>query len=199
MFQDKVPGYPDNKMTLGRYLGPATVTGSALPAKILKANGQFVCRTMLRHLNDTELQNSFHQNECQEFDTSIGTHLGSAAAIEDFDTKDLTPDPTYFDITHIIDPDYGDAEITLEMSNNHLTTEIMLPRGAIVKGRVTVHKRDQDGNSVGLTNSNLTLDTCSCIVDFDNGNQTEITTNLIAESLYSQCNPDGVQPVCPTG
>ena len=39
MFRDKVPGYPDNKMTLGRYLGPATDTGSAFTSKILKANG----------------------------------------------------------------------------------------------------------------------------------------------------------------
>jgi hypothetical protein len=30
MFRDKVPGYPNNKMTLGRYLDPATDTGSAL-------------------------------------------------------------------------------------------------------------------------------------------------------------------------
>jgi hypothetical protein len=45
MFRDNVPAYPDNKMTLGRYLGPATDTGSALTSKILKANGQFVCRT----------------------------------------------------------------------------------------------------------------------------------------------------------
>jgi hypothetical protein len=45
MFRDNVPAYPNNKMTLGGYLGPATDTGSALTSKILKANGQFVCRT----------------------------------------------------------------------------------------------------------------------------------------------------------
>jgi hypothetical protein len=38
MFQDKVPGYPNNKMTLGRYLGPATDMGSALTSKILAGN-----------------------------------------------------------------------------------------------------------------------------------------------------------------
>ena len=47
MFWDEVPGYPNNKMTLGRYLGPATDTGSALRSKISKAIGQFVCRTMV--------------------------------------------------------------------------------------------------------------------------------------------------------
>ena len=65
----------------------------------------------------------------------------------------------------------------------------------MVKGCVTMRKRDQDGNPVGLANSNLILDTCSYIVDFDDGNKTKITANLIAEPLYSQCDPDGNQYV----
>jgi hypothetical protein len=36
MFWDNVPSYPDDKLVLGRYLGPAINTGSALTAKILK-------------------------------------------------------------------------------------------------------------------------------------------------------------------
>ena len=121
MFRDKVPGYPDNKMTLGRYLGPATDTGSALTAKILNANGQFVCRATLQHLNDTELQSSVHQKEGQDLDTSIDTHLGLAATAGDFDAEDLTPNPTCFDDTHISNPDYGEAEITPKTADNYLT------------------------------------------------------------------------------
>ena len=55
MFRDNVPTFPDNKLILGRYLGPATNVGSALTAKILKSNGQTVCRSTLGHLNDEEL------------------------------------------------------------------------------------------------------------------------------------------------
>ncbi len=36
MFRDNLPTFPDNKLILGRYLGPATDVGSALTAKILK-------------------------------------------------------------------------------------------------------------------------------------------------------------------
>jgi hypothetical protein len=127
MFRDNVPAYPDNKMTLGRYLGPATDTGSALTSKILKANGQFVCRTTVQPLNDDELQSSVHHQECRDFDQSILTHLGPAATAADFEAEDLTPDPAYFNDAHIIDPDYGDAEITPEMGDNYLTAELMLP------------------------------------------------------------------------
>ncbi len=63
----------------------------------------------------------------------------------------------------------------------------------MVKGRVSACKRDQDGNSVVLANSNPILDTRSCIIDFDDGDQTKLTTNLMAESLFSQCDPDGNQ------
>ena len=177
MFRDEVPGYPDNKMTLGCYLGPATDTGSALTPKILKANGQFVCRTTVRPLNDDELQSQVHQKERQDFNKSIETHLGPSATADDFEAVGLTPDPAYFDDTHIIDPDYGDAEITPELGDNYLTAEIM------------------DGNPVGLANSNPLLDTRFYIVDFDDGDQTKLTANLIAGSFFSQCDPDGNQYV----
>ena len=108
----------------------------------------------------------------------------------------MTPDPDHFDDSDPIDPDYGDAEITPEMGDNYLGAEIMLPRGGtLVKGRVAARKRDRDGNPIGLANSNPILDTRSYIVHFDDGDQTELTANMIAESLYSQCDPDGHQYV----
>ncbi len=63
MFCDNVPSFPDNKLILGRYLGPAIDTGSALTAKILKPNGIFVCRSTLRHLTDEELHCPVHGHE----------------------------------------------------------------------------------------------------------------------------------------
>jgi hypothetical protein len=192
MFRDNVPAYPDNKLTLGQYLGPATDTGSALTTKILKANGQFDCRTTVRPLNDDKLQSSVNQKERQDFDQSILTHLGPAATADDFEAEDLTPDPPYFNDAHIIGPDYGDAEITPEMGDNYLTAELMLPQGGtMVKGRVSARKPDRNGNPVGLANSNPILDTRTYIIDFDDGDQTQLTANLIAESLFSQCDPNG--------
>ena len=104
----------------------------------------------------------------------------------------MTPDPDHYDDTNLIDPDYGNAEITLEMGDNYLSAEIMLPRGGtMVKGHVAVRKRDRDGNPIGLANSNPILDTRSYVVHFNDGDETELTANMIAESLYSQCDPDG--------
>ncbi len=72
----------------------------------------------------------------------------------------------------------------------------MLPNGGVlVKGHVTLHKHDRDGNPVERANDNPILNTRSYIVKFDDGDQTELTANMIAESLYLQCNPDGNQYV----
>jgi hypothetical protein len=90
--------------------------------------------------------------------------------VQDFPEENLTPDPDHFDETDLIDPDYGDAEITPEMGDNYLSAEIMLPRGGtMVKGHVAACKRDRDGNPIGLANSNPILDNRSHIVHFDDG------------------------------
>jgi hypothetical protein len=142
MFRDNVSAYPNDKMTLDGYLGPATDTGSALMSKIFKANGQFVCRMTVRPLNDDELQSSVHQRERRDFNQSVFTHLGPAATADDFEAEDLTPDPAYFNDAHIIGPDYGDAETTPKMGDNYLSAELMLPRdGTMVKDRMSACKR----------------------------------------------------------
>jgi len=147
MYRDNVLSYPDDKLILGRYPGPATDIGSALTAKVLQLNGQFVCQSTLRHLTDEELQSSVHLDKRRQFDESVATHLGPTSTVQDFPAENLTPDPDHFDDSDPIDPDYGDAEITPEMGDNYLSAEIMLPRGgAMVKGRVAACKRDRDGN-----------------------------------------------------
>ena len=97
-------------------------------------------------------------------------------------------------ITSHIDPDHGDLEVTPEMGDNYIGAEIMIPRGGVLsRGQVTRQKRDADGNPIGQSHTNPVLDTRSYIVEFDDNNQTELTANLIAESMYAQCDPDGNQ------
>jgi hypothetical protein len=156
----------------------------------------FVCRSTLRHLTDEELNSSVHKNMRCKFDESIEHHLGLAALPQDFPAEDSTPDPTYYDDTNATNPEFGDAEVTPETGDNYLSAELMLPKGGVlVKGHVTARRRDRDSNPVGHANDNPILDIRSYIVDFDDGDQTELTANVIAESLYSQCDPDGNQSV----
>ena len=139
-----------------------------------------------------DLQSSVHLDKPHHFNESVATHLGPASTVQDFPAKNLTPYPDHYYKTDLIDPDNGDDEITPEMGGNYLSAEIMLPRGGtMAKGRIAARKHDQDGNPIGLANSNPILDTRLYIFHFDDGDQTELTANMIAESLYSQCDPDG--------
>jgi hypothetical protein len=166
-------------------------------AKILKSNGVFVCRSTLRHLTDEELDSPVHRGmRCKFDESSIEHHLGLAVLPQDFPAEDLTPDPTYYDDTNAMNPEYGDAEVMPKIGDNYLSATLMLPKGGVlVKGPVTSRKRDRDGNPVGRANDNPILDTRSYIIDFDDGDQTELTANMIAESLYLQCDPNGNQYV----
>jgi hypothetical protein len=156
----------------------------------------FVCRSTLRHLTEEELDSSVHKDMRHKFDESIEHHLGPAALPQDFPAENLTPDPTYYDDTNAMDPEYDDAEVMPKIGDNYLSAELMLPKGGVmVKGRVTARKRDRDGNLVARANDNPILNTRSYIVNFDEGDQTELTANMTAESLYLQCDPDGNQYV----
>jgi hypothetical protein len=132
----------------------------------------------------------------RKFDESVEQLLGPAAVLQDFPTEDLTPDPEYFENTNAIDPDYGGAKIMPEKGDNYLSAKLMLPKGGVMgKGHMTAQKQDQDGSPIRLANDNPILHTQYYIVDFDDGDQTELTANMIAESLYLQCDPDGNQYV----
>ncbi len=127
MFRDNVPTFPDVKLILGQYLGPATNVGSALTAKILKSNGQIVCRLTLWHLNNEEIHCPIHQEMCRVFDETIANSLGPNATDQDFPAEDLTPDYNFYDDDHDLDPDHGDLEVTPEMGDTYLNTEITVP------------------------------------------------------------------------
>ncbi len=118
MLRDTVPTFPDIKLTLGRYLGPATNVRSALTTKILKSNGQTVCKSTLRHLNNEENHCPIHQEMRRVFNESITHHLGPNATEQDFLAEDLTPDYDIYDHDHDLDPDHGNLKVTPEMGDN---------------------------------------------------------------------------------
>ena len=54
---------------------------------------------------------------------------------------------------------------------------------------------DSDDNVIGHANENPILDTRGYIVEFEDGEQAELSANTIAQSMYAQCDPDGNQYV----
>ncbi len=170
-------------------------TREALITKILKSNEQFVCQLTLRHLNDDELNCLTHAKTCKAFDASVYEAIGLAATKNDIPAEDLTPDyEAYNENILAFDPDFGNIEVMLETGDTFVGAEILLPcGGTMTKGRVTAQKRDADGNLKGAENDIPILDTREYVVTFDNGDMTKLNANLIAQSMYAQCDPDSNQ------
>ncbi len=121
------------------------------------------------------------------FNETITYHLGPNATEQDFPADDLTPDYDFYDDARDLDPDHADLEVTPEMGDNYLSAEISAPRGGtLAKGHVISRKRDTEGNPIGLANTNPILDTREYTFTFDDGDETVLNANLIAEAMYAQ-------------
>ena len=196
MFLDNTSLYPEDKRTLGRYLGPALDIGSSMCYKILKADGNFACRTTVRPLTLKELADPSHIKLREDFNTHIADRLGAAPTKTDFDPSDLTPECVYYEDDDSPFQEGSPDEIlpTPEGSDNYVNVEIMLPRGdEMAMGRVTKRARDPDGNAMGTAHANPILDTRQYIVQFNDGDEAELAANVIATNMYAQCDPDGNQ------
>jgi hypothetical protein len=219
MFRDgPATGYPNEKMTLGRWLGPSRDVGTLLTAHILKQNGDVVPRSTFRALTDEELTEPDHTERRRQFDEEIERRLGPGSTPDDFQDVAATPEFEYYEDDadllagaignfegQIGSPDVPPEEIepieleppTPELNDNYVGVDIMLPRGGVMtRGRVVRRKRDREGNLIGRTADNPINDTRRYEIEWlDDGDVTELTANVIAESMYAQCDPDGNQYV----
>ena len=84
MFLDNVTSYPEDRRTLGRYIGPAIDVGSFLCYKILKTDGNISWWTTVSSLTLKELVDPSHIKQRDGFITHISDRLGSASTKMDF-------------------------------------------------------------------------------------------------------------------
>ena len=194
--------FPEEPFRLGRYLGPSIGVGPAQTARILIANGEVLDRSTFRSLTPAEIENEELSHERKAFRKSVEARWGPKATEADLEVDDLglLPTPTnhsYFDDLQSADtfPDLKEElpEIpTPEAEDTYVNAEIMLPRGdGFARGRVVKRKRGIDGEVIGRANTNPILDTRLYEVQFPGGEVTELTANVIAQSMYAQCDADG--------
>ena len=82
-FRDTSEAFPNDKVVLGRYLGPSIDVGPALTAKILKMNGTIVYQSTYRGLNDDE-RNSAIEQAMRDFDDQIRSKVGPGTSTDSF-------------------------------------------------------------------------------------------------------------------
>ena len=86
--------------------------------------------------------------------------------------------------THMPDVD----NITPEAMRNYISAEKMIYHvDTMAQGRVRHRKRYVEGNAIVRSNSNPILDTQSHEVEFEDWIMITYSENVIAESMYAQC------------
>ena len=79
-----------------------------------------------------------------------------------------------------------------EVGDHYIGAEMLLPRGdQMARGYVEARSRDANENVMGRSHTNPILDTRMYQVEFAGGEVTELTANVITESMYAQCNSEG--------
>jgi hypothetical protein len=154
MFHDTVNTivFPDDKFTLvGRYLGPATDVGSALMAKMLKQNGQYVCRLTLCHLTPKPKETlCMAQIAAQShFNKMIIKRIGRKTDPGDVPSEDLTPEYKNY-CGHTIEEGQDntykeglpndnnlDPLPTPEVGDSYISAEVLLPMGGVLAVPIT--------------------------------------------------------------
>ena len=77
------------------------------------------------------------------------------------------------------------------MIDHYIGDEILLPRGGqIARGHVVECCHVANGNVMGRAHANPILDTRMCQIEFAGIKFTELTANIVVESMYAQCDTD---------
>ena len=88
--------YPDDKMEMGRYLGPAIDVGNAMTYKIFLPYGNYVCRLTVRTWKSVEEANPVFLADREKYMSQVQEALGAACTVEDFEDSELTPEFDYY-------------------------------------------------------------------------------------------------------
>lgn len=196
-FRDTSVGFPEPKEILGRDMGPALDCGSAMTRKVMKANGQYEKRTSVRALTHDEWHSETEKAARKAFMESLHKKLGQPYRHEeiqsnpDLQTPEFEPYQDDEEEPHQV-PDIDEEEAGAY--DQYIGAEVNLPIGGqVLTGRVKERKRDREGNLIGKSHSNPVLDTRTYEVQFPDGQAAEYSANMIAESMFAQCDLEGNQ------
>jgi len=201
MFRDTSVGFPEDKMVLGRDLGPAIDIGPAMTRKILKQNGQIVYRSTVRPLTPDEWKDEDMKRRRVEFDEHVHKVLGDPLALEDLKVDPDLADMDTPSYDRYADDDDGEGQTIPDIDDaspdthdRYVGAEVELSIGdSVMSGKVVRRKRDPDGIPKGRAHSNPILDTRTYEVEFPDGQIAEYSANIIAQNMYSQCDSEGNQ------
>jgi hypothetical protein len=196
LYHDSAISFPEDKLVLGRWLGPSIDIGPAMTGKILKENGNTRHVSTYRPLTKDEYHDPVKIEQMKQYTIQIHEALGPAAEESDFEDE-------FEEFVTPINKPYKDKDTKpFEVQDRdeyqdfdaYIGAEVLLPHEDSMRtARVRERKREADGSLKGTSHIDVMFDTRAYILEFPDGAEAEYTANIIAENMYAQCNADGEQ------
>ena len=188
-------GFPGETKQVGRWLGVAENCTDEMAFLILGAKGLVVIRKSVWSMTADELRTPTIIEDIRAFDETF-PHLYD---LEDTTTDEL-PEHDLFrtdddEVEQAALPEDEPVELhdyTPEELDEYINAELMVSQGGErMKARVIKRQRDMADNLIGKRHSNPILDTREYLVEFADGSSDTLATNVIAENMYAQVDPEG--------
>ena len=130
----------------------------------------------------------------RQFNVAIDEKISPNEFAKDFGDMSLEKTPTFDkyednSIQETMNEPLEEIETTPDLSTDvYLNTYIVFPRGERLSwAKVVRRKRDVDGNTIRQENKNPIIDNYQYEVEFNDGEVTGITENVISDWMYARC------------
>ncbi len=182
--------FPQDRRKLGKWIGVAHRVGQALCYYILTENGKPIVRSSIQPVSHVEWSKKDVKDSVRALNQRIIEEIGEV------ELPDLLVElQDTYDVFEPVEPEACKPEIedyTPEAYDALISAELMLPKGDILlPAKVMSRKRDENGNPIGVSNTNPILDTRVYEVQFSDGYSESYAANTIIENMYAQVDPEG--------
>ncbi len=207
------PDSPE-KMSLGRWLGPAHNIGQGLAHYVLADTGKVRCRSTVKEVSKSERNTAEFQERAKLYAQSVDGLIGnfSQSTLNKTEAKSDAPYESLFGPDSLDDEDIDPQEYDefgnpvsipnvdeplddsafMENDDNIVGLKIPIERGGeVLEGTVKSRKRRPDGSLVGTANENIVLDSRVYEVEFPDGSYGDYATNVLIENLYAHVDDEG--------
>ena len=200
----------EDKRSIGRWLGVSHNVGSALCYWILTEKGTVLARTTVQHLTHDDINLPDVQEQVKQYHIHLDMALGANQyniddSIDDFvhdDMKAVAGDEhvegDYYGLEepHDIDDvvDNTDERTMANTYDQYIGAEVSVPdrKGQKIMAKVMKKVKCKDNNIEGKGYNPL-HDHSVYEIEFTDGTTEELTANVIAENMLSQCDEQGNQ------
>jgi len=199
----------ENRQSIGRWLGPSHHIGSALCYYILTEKATVLSRPSVQHFTKEKFETIDMKDRVRIYHETLNQNIDLTSEYnneedgDDFITDDMAvpvgyeDEGEYFGPSQILDIDEminsENAKTESDSYDKYVGADVILPNSANQKLMARVRKKISSDDRNEPNYDNPLRDHSTYEIVFPDGTTDEVEANIIAESMVSECDPEGRQ------